>query len=209
MGVTAQRIDSIDEVFPTIDKHLIPLLADPEGNAIKILKPMAVIDAIIAKKNLGTRISDAPLVVALGPGFQAGVDCHVVIETKRGHFLGSLIRHGNAMPNSGIPGIIAGYGKERVIHSSNPGTFRHAGFEIGDIVRAGDVIAYVDQVPQKTLIGGMLRGLLREGLTVPAGFKCADVDPRGEDACYTTPSDKAMAIAGGVLEAVDTFAKTW
>ncbi len=209
MGIEARKISSIDEVFPTIDKGIIPILADPEGNAIKALKPMAVVDAIIAKKNLGTKITDAPLVVALGPGFTAGVDCHVVIETKRGHYLGNLIRQGSAAPNSGIPGIIAGYGKERVIHSSAAGTFRHAGFEIGDIVQAGDTIAYVDDVPQKTIIGGMLRGLLREGLVVPSGFKCADVDPRGEEACYTLPSDKAMAIAGGVLEAVDSFAKTW
>lgn len=209
MGIEARKINSIDEVFPTIDKGIIPVLADPEGNAIKVLQPMAVVDAIIAKKNLGTNISDAPLVVALGPGFTAGVDCHVVIETKRGHYLGSLIRQGSAAPNSGIPGIIAGFGKERVIHSSTAGVFRHAGFEIGDIVQAGDTIAYVDDVPQKTGIGGMLRGLLREGLVVPAGFKCADVDPRGKEACYTLPSDKAMAIAGGVLEAVDAFAKTW
>lgn len=207
-GVTAVRIDNIGEAYPAIDKGLIPVLADPEGKAIRALKPQVLVDAIIAKKNLGTKITDAPLVVALGPGFTAGLDCHVAIETQRGHMLGALLREGSPAANTGVPGIIAGYGKERVIHSNTKGTFTHAGFEIGSLVQAGDTIAYVDGVPQKTVIGGMLRGLLREGMEVPEGFKVADVDPRGSKACYTLPSDKAMAIAGGVLEAVDAFMHT-
>ncbi len=204
-GITAKRINSIDEVYLTLEEGFVPVLVDPKGESVPLLHPFAVVDAIIAKKNLGTKITDAPLVVALGPGFTAGVDCHVVIETKRDHFLGSLIKKGSAAPNSGIPGLIAGYGKERVIHTGRAGLFTHAGFEIGDLVKEGDVIAYVDGQPERTVISGMLRGLLREGMAVPMGFKCADVDPRGKDACYTSPSDKAMAIAGGVLEAVDAF----
>ena len=163
-----------------------------------------MIDAVIAKKNLGTRIDMAPLTIALGPGFEAGRDVDVVIETKRGHNLGKIITGGYAEANTGVPGIIGGYGKERVIRSSASGVFKGVK-TFGDIVEAGDVIAYVGDAPQHTLISGMVRGMLHDGLEVCEGFKIADVDPRGSGVDYTSVSDKARCIAGSVLEVVDSY----
>ena len=186
--------------------HLVPVMVDPSLSILDILHPRVLVDATIAKRNLGTRMDMAPLVIALGPGFTAGVDCHAVIETKRGHTLGRVIYHGTAIPNSGVPGNIAGYAEERVIHSPSAGIFRGVK-AIGDIVRKGDVIAYAGDVPVHATIDGKLRGLLHDGLEVPEGFKIADIDPRGEKADHTTISDKARAIAGGVLEAADRFVR--
>ena len=203
-GVKGILVHSPDEAKQAVKKGVIPLLADPECSSLSILKPQVLVDAIIAKKNLGTDRTMAPFTVALGPGFAAGVDADAVIETKRGHFLGSVLTSGSAIPNSGIPGIIAGYGKERVIHSAVSGTFREAS-SIGDIVKAGDIIAYIDDTPVRASIDGKLRGLLHSGLLVPSGFKIADIDPRGSEADHTSISDKARAIGGGVLEAVDGY----
>ena len=203
-GVRAVRIERAEDAFHEFDERTVPVLVDPEGTSIGILHPAVVVDAIIAKKNLGTRIDSAPLVIALGPGFAAGVDADAVIETQRGHRLGRIIREGSAAPNTGKPGNIGGYTTERVIRSSGEGVFR--GIKtFGDIVMAGETIAYVDDTPITATIDGMIRGMLHDGLCVTEGFKVADIDPRGKDADYTTPSDKAYAIAGGVLECVDAF----
>lgn len=203
-GMKAVLIDSPQECFHAFDRHEVPVLVDEEASSIGILSPTVVVDAVMAKKNLGTRRDMAPLVVALGPGFTAGDDADVVIETKRGHDLGRIITAGSAAANTGVPGVIGGYGRERVVHSSASGVFRGVK-TFGDIVKAGDVIAYVGDVPQTTMIDGMVRGMLHDGLQVCDGFKIADIDPRGEGIDYTSPSDKARAIAGGVLEAVDSF----
>jgi len=207
-GVMAKRIGCLDEVYPVISKGMIPVLSDQEARSIAILKPLVVIDAILAKRNLGTSIDDAPLVIALGPGFYAGKDCHVVIETMRGHNLGKIIIDGAALPDTSTPGQIANFGKERVIHSPCSGVFTHAGHEIGSLIKQGDIIAYCGTIALEATIDGMLRGLLREGLSIPQGFKVADIDPRGKDAIFTTCSDKAKAIAGSVLETVDHFKST-
>ena len=160
--------------------------------------------AVLAKKNLGTERSMAPLVIALGPGFSAPEDCDAVIETARGHNLGKIIRQGRASENTGIPGVIMGYGKERVIRSSACGVFR--GLKtFGDLVKKGETIAYAGGCAQYATIDGMIRGMLHDGITVTEGFKIADIDPRGKDAEYRTPSDKARAIAGAVLEVVDSY----
>ncbi|WP_320130173.1 selenium-dependent molybdenum cofactor biosynthesis protein YqeB [uncultured Sphaerochaeta sp.] len=203
-NITAVRCENMDKVFSIIKEGKVPILADPEGEAIRQLRPLCVVDAILAKKNLGTTMQDAPLVIALGPGFTAGEDCHVVIETKRGHTLGSIITEGKAIADSGIPGIIGGFGAERVIRSPQAGIF-HSDRKLGDIVQKGDCIAQVDDQPILATIDGMLRGLLNKGLPVTKGFKVADIDPRGKEAQFTTCSDKAKAIAGGVLEALDHF----
>ncbi|MCR5761343.1 MAG: EF2563 family selenium-dependent molybdenum hydroxylase system protein [Sphaerochaetaceae bacterium] len=179
----------------------IPVVCDPEGKLIRKLKPRVVVDAILAKKNLGTTKDMAPFVVALGPGFTAGEDCHAVVETKRGHNLGRVIFKGSAEPNTGIPGIIGGYGKERVMKSPCAGLFRSVA-RIGDIVEPDTIVAYVGDSPVITTIGGKVRGMLMDRMYVPEGFKVADVDPRGESTDHTTCSDKAMAIGGGVLEAI-------
>ena len=169
-------------------------------------------DAILAKKNLGTTRDMASLTIALGPGFTAGQDVDVVVETKRGHKLGRIIREGSAIPNTGVPGIIGGYGAERVIHAQAAGTFENL-HAIGDIVEAGEAIAQIrtpdgQLLPVTTQITGILRGLLRSGYPVTPGFKVADVDPRKSELenCFLI-SDKARCIAGSVLELV--IAQIW
>lgn len=201
-GVKARKIRTAKEAKLCWEEGAIPVLKDEKAECIKEIDPFVFIDAAIAKKNLGTTIDMAPLVIALGPGFTAGVDADLVIETKRGHRLGRMIREGSAIANTGIPGIIGGYGKERVIHSPTAGVFR-AEAEIGDIVSKGDVIAHVGDRPVYASIDGVLRGILRDGLEVPEHFKIADIDPRVSERenCFTI-SDKARAIAGGVLQAI-------
>ncbi|MDO8716995.1 MAG: selenium-dependent molybdenum cofactor biosynthesis protein YqeB [Dehalococcoidales bacterium] len=200
-GVTARFITSPDKVNETWQDGVIPLLIDPENNARNTIKPDVLIDAIIAKKNLGTRITDAPLVIALGPGFTAGKDAHVVIETNRGHNLGRIIRHGEAEPNTGRPGAIGGFDRERVWHAPASGIFTTQK-KIGDIVAANETVAFIGEVPVKTEISGIIRGLLRDKTEVPKGMKLGDIDPRGiEEYCYTI-SDKSRTISGGVLEAI-------
>lgn len=187
-------------------KDGVPVLVDPAGLSIAALRPAVVVDAILAKKNLGTTKEMAPLVIALGPGFTAGEDVDVVIDTKRGHNLGRVIRSGSAVPNTGIPGIIGGYGKERVMHAQAEGILRNAA-SIGDIVEARAVIAEIETengtVPVEASLSGLLRGLIRDGYPVTKGFKIADIDPRKEELqnCFTI-SDKARCIAGSVLEVI-------
>lgn len=187
-------------------KDGVPVLVDPAGLSIAALRPAVVVDAILAKKNLGTTKEMAPLVIALGPGFTAGEDVDVVIETKRGHNLGRVIRSGSAVLNTGIPGIIGGYGKERVMHAQAEGILRNVA-SIGDIVEARAVIAEIETengtVPVEASLSGLLRGLIRDGYPVTKGFKIADIDPRKEELqnCFTI-SDKARCIAGSVLEVI-------
>lgn len=209
-GVTAVRIDSVEETGATLARGLVPLLVDPAGESIRQLRPAAVVDAILAKRNLGTSMDMAPLTVALGPGFEAGRDAHYVIETMRGHDLGRIIASGRAAPNTGIPGVIGGYGAERVIHAPAAGVFRMRR-DIGSVLEAGEAVGFIDTpegaIPVQTKIAGLLRGVLRDGYTVSKGFKLADVDPRLDQLknCATI-SDKARCIAGSVLELVSAQA---
>ncbi len=195
----------------------VPLLIDPKGESIELLKPDVVVDAIIAKKNLGTTIDMAPLVIGVGPGFTAGQDVHLVIESMRGHNLARIITDGMAQPNTGVPGNIAGFTSERVIHAPAAG-YIHDVRKIGDIVQKGDEIARIypdkesydnalsEYVPVNATITGIIRGLIREGYYFREGFKIADIDPRESELtnCFTI-SDKARSIAGSVLEAVSAF----
>ena len=209
-GVTAVRIADIQEIDEVLARGDVPLLTDPAGESIRTLKPAAVVDAILAKRNLGTTLDMAPLTVALGPGFVAGRDVHYVIETMRGHDLGRVIAEGSAAPNTGVPGVIGGYGAERVIHAPAAGVFRMRR-DIGSVVEKGEIIGTVvsgdGEVPVRTQIAGILRGVIRDGYPVTKGFKLADVDPRLEQLknC-TTISDKARCIAGSVLELVSAAA---
>ena len=204
--VTAVRIDDAGQAKDILQRGQVPLLVDPEGECIPRLKPSVVVDAILAKKNLGTFMDMAPLTIALGPGFEAGRDVHYVIETMRGHDLGRIIPKGFAAPNTGVPGIIGGYGAERVIHSPAAGIFRGTR-EIAEEVQAGETIGYVaagaGEIPVNAKIPGILRGIIRDGFPVTEGFKLADVDPRLEEKknCFTI-SDKARCIAGSVLEVI-------
>ena len=205
-GVTAVKIADAGEASAVIARGGVPLLTDPAGGSIQKFKPAVVVDAILAKRNLGTTLDMAPLTIALGPGFEAGRDVHYVIETMRGHDLGRIIASGHAAANTGVPGLIGGYGAERVIHAPAAGVF-HMLRDIGSAVDANEIIGIVTSsdgdVPVRTAIAGILRGILRDGYPVPSGFKLADVDPRLEERknC-TTISDKARCIAGSVLELV-------
>ena len=199
--LTGRRCRTEEEVHAAWDRGEIPVVADPMGESRSIYHPDVVVDAILAKRNLGTAITDAPLVIALGPGFTAGEDCHCVVETMRGHTLGRCIYSGSALPNTGVPGNVGGYTIERVFRTPRAGIF-HPLHAIGDRVEAGEAVAEVDGEAVRTAITGCLRGLLPEGLAVPAGMKAGDVDARCErEHCFTI-SDKALAIGGGVLEAV-------
>ena len=256
-GVWAVRIGSAEEAARCRADGYIPLIVDPEGESIALLKPAVVVDAILAKRNLGTRMDMAPLTIGLGPGFEAGRDVHYVIETMRGHDLGRIISEGSAAPNTGIPGMVGGYGLERVIRAPGAGIFRD-GKDIGSFVKAGEVIGRIEvpgsgaeavettgaetpgsgaeavettgaetpgsgteavkttgaetpgsmagTVEVRTVLTGVLRGIIRDGYPVTEGFKLADVDPRKEEQknCFTI-SDKARCIAGSVLELVCAY----
>ena len=189
----------------------IAVIIDPDADIINSLEPCAVVDAIMAKKNTGTTIGEAPIVIGTGPGFTAGSDCHAVIETQRGHSLGRVILEGAALPNTGIPGSINGFTSERLLRAPADGIFK-AFFSIGDYVKKGDKVAIVKSalkskgdVPMEAEIDGILRGILPDGIEVKSGMKAGDIDPRCEKHHCFTVSDKALAIGGGVLEAILRF----
>ena len=214
--IVSEKWDS-SAIEAVLEAGEVPLLIDPKGESIALLKPDVVVDAIIAKKNLGTTIDMAPLVIGVGPGFTAGKDVHLVIESMRGHNLARIITDGMAQPNTGVPGNIAGFTSERVIHAPAAG-YIYDVRKIGDIVQKGDEIARIypdkesydnalsEYVPVNATITGIIRGLIREGYYFRKGFKIADIDPRESEItnCFTI-SDKARSIAGSVLEAVSAF----
>ena len=214
--IVSEKWDS-SAIEAVLEAGEVPLLIDPKGESIALLKPDVVVDAIIAKKNLGTTIDMAPLVIGVGPGFTAGQDVHLVIESMRGHNLARIITDGMAQPNTGVPGNIAGFTSERVIHAPAAG-YIHDVRKIGDIVQKGDEIARIypdkgsydnalsEYVSVNATITGIIRGLIREGYYFRKGFKIADIDPRESELtnCFTI-SDKARSIAGSVLEAVSAF----
>ncbi|CCK82326.1 selenium-dependent molybdenum cofactor biosynthesis protein YqeB [Desulfobacula toluolica] len=200
-GVKAVLVKTQDDIIPAISHGDIPVFIDPQLDIIERLKPYAVIDSTMSKKNRGMNIQMAPLTLALGPGFKAKEDVDAVIETKRGHFLGRIIYNGQAIANTGIPESVNGYGKERVLRAPCQGTVMHKR-EIGDFINKGCVICSVNNEPVKAPFDGMLRGLIMQGASVKKGLKIGDVDPRcKKEYCYSF-SDKARAVAGGVLEAV-------
>ena len=200
-GLTARLVDSYDRIPEVWDTGKIPIIVDPEAKVKDFLKPAILVDAILAKKNVGTRITDAPLVIGLGPGFYAGRDVHLVIETNRGHNLGRVISKGEAEENTGIPGVIAGFSAERVFRAPADGTLETVR-QIGDPVQAGDMVGSVEGFQIQAEIKGVIRGLLRHGTSVWKGMKTGDIDPRGiKEHCYTI-SDKARAVGGGVLEGI-------
>ena len=205
-GVTARRAADASEARALLAQGVLPVLIDPDCACRAALRPDALVDAILAKRNLGTAITDAPVVVGVGPGFTAGVDCHAVVETMRGHTLGRVIYDGSALPNTNIPGLIGGFAGERVLRAPADGVFTGTR-RIGEHVKAGETVGIVAGVPMTATLDGVLRGLLADGVEVRRGMKSGDVDPRGEAAYCATCSDKALAVGGGVLEAVLHFLK--
>jgi xanthine dehydrogenase accessory factor len=200
-GLTATVVSSYEQIDEAWRKNCIPIIIDPEATIRDLLNPAVLVDAVIAKRNLGTRITDAQLVIGVGPGFCAGKDVHLVVESNRGHNLGRVISQGEAEENTGVPGVIAGFSIERVLRAPRDGTLQTVK-QIGDMVEVGDVIGSVEGMPVRAGIKGVIRGLLRDGTTVWKGMKAGDIDPRGiKEHCYTI-SDKARAVGGGVLEAI-------
>ncbi len=207
-GVTARLAHNLEDAIRIAENDEVPILIDAEGKYIDEFKPDVLVDAILAKRNCGTNRDMAPLTIALGPGFSAGVDCDYVVETMRGHRLARIISDGPAQANTGVPGAIAGVTKERVIHAPAGGRIRNVK-QIADTVDAGDIMAYIEQedgaepVPVRATIPGLIRGLIRDGYVFDEGMKIADIDPRLEEYnnCFTI-SDKARNIAGSVLELV-------
>jgi xanthine dehydrogenase accessory factor len=200
-GIVARLATNTDEAKRTLADDDVAVIVDPNGAIIPQLNPPVVVDARMEKVNLGTTIQDAPLVVALGPGFLAGADCHAVIETNRGHNLGRVIYDGATEPDTGTPGKLEGHSHNRVLRAPASGHVRpHA--SIGDTIEIGQLIALVDVQPIVAPFAGVLRGLIHERVEVKSGMKIGDLDPRAQrDNCFTI-SDKSLAVGGGVLEAV-------
>lgn len=201
-GIKARLVANDEEIKDCWDSDVLPVMIDSRGKVIERLKPLAVVDGILAKQNFGTKRSMAPITIALGPGFSAPEDVDIVIETMRGHNLGRIIEEGRASENTGVPGIIAGFGIERVIYSDYSGVIINIE-KIGNVVEKGDVIAVVGDNEIYASISGVLRGIIRDGYKVKKGLKIADIDPRisEKDNCFTI-SDKARNIGGAVLESI-------
>lgn len=200
-NITAGLVLDFAQIPAVLQRDEIPVLIDPRCEVLKSIHFDAVVDSILAKKNLSTDPTQAPVVIGIGPGFSVPQDCHCVIETQRGHDLGRCIYQGCAAKNTGIPGEIGGYTVERLLRAPCDGIF-HPILAIGDAVKAGQTVALVDDQPVTAQIDGIVRGLLQDNVPVKAGMKSGDIDPRGcYEHCFTV-SDKARAVGGGVLEAI-------
>jgi xanthine dehydrogenase accessory factor len=200
-GIVARRVESADQIPEIWRENKLAIIVDPEASVKDVLKPRVLVDAIMAKRNLGTRISHAPLVIGLGPGFQAGKDVHTVVETNNSERLGRVILEGKAEEASGVPIAIGGLTSERVLHSPADGQFQ-TDRDIGELVNAGQKVASVAGQLVKAEIDGIIRALLRSGTAVKKGTKLGEIDPsKDKEACYTI-RPRVRAIAGGVLEAI-------
>jgi xanthine dehydrogenase accessory factor len=200
-GICCRLAYSMSEALILMEGHVIPVIVDGDMKNFKNNKPYILVDAILAKRNLGTSLDMASIVIGVGPGFTAGLDVDAVVETKRGHDLGKVILHGTAIPDTGIPGNIGGYSIERVLKSPKAGTLRIVR-DIGSIVEEGDTVAVVDGTEVRTRISGVVRGMIQEGYEVHENMKIADVDPRAVVCSCFSISDKARSVGGGVLEAI-------
>jgi xanthine dehydrogenase accessory factor len=201
-GVTAHRAKDPHEALALARQgEVIPVLVDPEAQTVDILKPAVLVDGIMAKRNTGTRITDAPLVIALGPGFTAGVDCHAAIETNRGHWLARVLYQGSPQPDTKTPGKVKGYTRGRVIRAPADGHLRPVA-RVGQRLRKGDLVGYVNGHEVRAMFDGVLRGLIHPSVEITKGLKVGDLDPRDVDQHCFTISEKSLAIGGGVLEAI-------
>jgi xanthine dehydrogenase accessory factor len=200
-GVKAIKTNSVTDIPPIIKKGSIPVLIDPDAISFRDLRPVIIVDAMMAKKNTGTTIADADIVIGIGPGFQAGQDVHAIIETNRGHDMGRVIWEGSAEENTGMPSTISGYAEERVLRAPCSGTIKTIK-KIGERVEINEIVAHVGDKLVKAGISGILRGIVHDGVKVTSGAKLGDIDPRAKrEYCYTI-SDKALAVGGGVLEVI-------
>jgi xanthine dehydrogenase accessory factor len=200
-GVGALRINDAREVPAVWEKGRIPVMVDPDAESRHTIQPHVLIDAILAKRNLGTAMIHAPLVIALGPGFEAGKDAHYVVETNRGHRLGRLLTSGSAQADTGVPGPVLGITSKRVLRAPGDGLWESSK-KIGDLLQKGETVGGIKDRTVRSEIEGVLRGMIRPGISVTQGQKIGDVDPRGDRSSCFTISEKALAIAGGVLEGI-------
>lgn len=200
-GIKSKHVNEFSEALHCLEEGIIPVMIDQEGEIIKNNEINVVVDAILAKKNLGTTREMADSVIGVGPGFTVGKDVDAIIESNRGHNLGRVILGGSAEPNTGIPGNIQGFAEERVVRGIGEGEIKIVK-DIGSLVEKGDVLANIQDKKVKAKIDGVVRGMINDGFYVSNGMKIGDIDPRGiERNCFTI-SDKARAIGGGVLEAI-------
>lgn len=206
--VWGRLVHTTEEAERATAEGWIAVIVDPDAKIRETYRPDVLIDAILAKRNLGTTAADAPLVIGVGPGFTAGEDCHCVLETKRGHTLGNVIWKGSAIPNTGVPGNVGGYTIERLIRASAAGTMEAAA-HIGDMVQEGQIVAYTGGRPVYANMGGIVRGMLQDGVQVTRGLKIGDIDARCEHSHCFTISDKARSIGGAALEAVSQFERIY
>jgi len=201
-GVTARRVETPQQGLAiALQGEVIPVLVDLEARALGTLSPGVLVDGVMAKRNTGTRIDDAPLVIALGPGFTAGVDCHAAIETNRGHWLARIIYDGSPQPDTKTPGKVKGYAQGRVVRAPADGHL-HPTAQVGDRLRQGDLIGHVSGHEVRAMFDGVLRGLIHPSVRVTKGLKIGDLDPRDVDRHCFTISEKSFAIGGAVLEAI-------
>lgn len=200
-GVKAIRANNIEDIFKILEEKHIPVMVDEFGKLIPSLKPIAVVDSILAKKNLGTNKTMAPITIGVGPGFNAGQDVHLVVETMRGHNLGRVIYKGKAVKDTGIPELVMNYSKERVLRANREGIINNL-CQIGDIVDKGTPIIKIQDEYVLATIPGVVRGLIKDGTIATKGLKIADIDPRGVREYAFTISDKARSVGGGVLEGI-------
>lgn len=205
-GVIAKLISSPEQVFEVWKEGKIPLIVDPQAAIKDFLHPDVVVDAIMAKRNLGTKITDAPLVIGLGPGFMVGRDVHLIVETNNSENLGQVITEGEAEPDTGIPVAISSLTFERILRSPKEGNF-HPVKEIGDLIRHGDIVAWVEGEPVIAQTSGVLCALLRDGMKVSSGTKLGEIDPQGNPELCSIIRDKMRIIARGVLEAIMMWSK--
>lgn len=202
--MSARRVENMAEAQATWKENVIPVVVDEDGALVATFRPDVVVDAIVAKRNLGTQIAAAPFVVGLGPGFTVGHDVHAVVETNRGHYLGRVLWSGTAQPDTGVPGEIGGVGHARVMYAPAEGVFTHR-LKIGSRVTKGDLVGMVDHTSVIAPTSGVLRGLIHDGVHVSPNLKVGDIDPRGVAEYCWLISDKALAVGGGVLEAILTY----
>lgn len=200
-GVRAVLCENVEDIYDNLDDGNIAVYVDEDASVIPILSPIALVDSILAKKNLGTSRDMAPITIGVGPGFSAGDDVDLVVETNRGHYLGRVIKEGSAIADTGIPGNIIGYTSERIVRAMGEGVVKNF-HQIGDMVKIGDLICTTGGVEVKANIDGVLRGIIKEGLYVKKNMKIGDIDPRGIVEYTSTISDKARSVGGGVLEAI-------
>ena len=199
----AVLVSNLEEIDLEVENGNIPVLVDKKAKIIGEYLPDVLVDAIMAKRNLGTSIQDAPLVIGIGPGFHAGKDCHYVIETLRGDELGRIITEGTAAPNTGIPGEVGGYTRERLVSASADGIMEPL-VQIGDLVQKGQIVAKTGGISVTAKMSGIVRGMLQKGVEVKKGLKIGDIDARPDRRNCFLISDKARIIGKSVCSIVET-----